>query len=62
VRWDRLHRKAVEAGQRFYIDPATGAYVFTELEHKARGTCCGRRCRHCPFEHVNVPGNQPDEA
>jgi hypothetical protein len=29
--------------------------VFTELYHRARGTCCGSACRHCPYDHVNVP-------
>ncbi|MDE3246380.1 MAG: hypothetical protein KGN80_09850 [Acidobacteriota bacterium] len=24
--------------------------VFTELHHLRRGSCCGSRCRHCPFE------------
>lgn len=26
----------------------------SEDTHYARGTCCGNRCRHCPFEHANV--------
>ena len=29
--------------------------VFTELYHRARGFCCGSACRHCPYDHVNVP-------
>lgn len=29
--------------------------VFTELYHRARGSCCGSACRHCPYDQVNVP-------
>jgi hypothetical protein len=29
--------------------------VFTEAYHLRRGRCCGSRCRHCPYGHVNVP-------
>lgn len=28
--------------------------VFTENYHRARGSCCGNSCRHCPFDYVNV--------
>ncbi len=41
-------------GQYKYKDPATGYAVMTEHAHRARGTCCGNACRHCPFAHVNV--------
>ena len=33
-----------------------GYLVFTAAYHLRRGTCCGNRCRHCPYDHVNVPG------
>ena len=36
----------------YYIE--NGRWVFTEVFHQKRGTCCGSGCRHCPFEHVNV--------
>ncbi|MEM1327173.1 MAG: DUF5522 domain-containing protein [Bacteroidota bacterium] len=36
----------------YYIE--NGRWVFTEAFHLKRGTCCGSRCRHCPYEHINV--------
>ena len=39
-------------GQHFYME--NGLMVLTERYHLARGTCCGNRCRHCPYDHVNV--------
>ena len=33
----------------YYIDEKTGYIVFTRKYHLKRGTCCGSRCRHCPF-------------
>jgi hypothetical protein len=38
----------------FYIED--GLMVFTEHYHRKRGFCCGNACRHCPYEHINVPG------
>lgn len=38
-----------------YTDPATGLSVFTRVAHINKGKCCGCRCRHCPYGHVNVP-------
>jgi hypothetical protein len=29
--------------------------VLTEEYLLRRGFCCGNRCRHCPYGHVNVP-------
>jgi hypothetical protein len=52
---EEIHRKACEMKQRFYIDPATGYKVFTAYCHLERGKCCGSKCRHCPYNHVNVP-------
>lgn len=37
----------------YYIE--NGKWVFTAQYHLRRGICCGNACRHCPFEHVNVP-------
>lgn len=31
-----------------------GLLVMTEAFHLERGYCCGSRCKHCPFDHVNV--------
>lgn len=53
--WHDVHQAALAAGHQTYVDPATGFRVFTELAHLQRGSCCGSACRHCPFDHVNVP-------
>lgn len=37
----------------YYLED--GRVVFTAAYHRRRGTCCGNRCRHCPFDHANVP-------
>ena len=39
-------------GEHYYLE--AGLFVFKERFHLARGTCCGNRCRHCPFDYVNV--------
>ena len=40
-------------GEDFYWE---GRYmVFTEAWHLKRGYCCGSACRHCPWNHENVP-------
>lgn len=51
----RLHEHACLNKKNFYIDPATGYNVFTSDFHRKRGQCCGGACRHCPFDHINVP-------
>jgi hypothetical protein len=43
------HRRAVLAGDAGYLDPETGLFVLTAGFLAARGTCCGRGCRHCPY-------------
>jgi len=43
------HQLAVDAGEDFYTDPATGLMVMTELALKQRGYCCENKCRHCPY-------------
>ena len=50
-----LHSDACSQGHLTYRDPATGFDVFTGLNHKIRGACCGNGCRHCPYQHANVP-------
>ncbi|HEX6773634.1 MAG TPA: DUF5522 domain-containing protein [Acidobacteriaceae bacterium] len=46
-------------GEDFYWE---GPYmVFTEAWHLKRGYCCGSACRHCPFNHENVP-NKPERV
>ncbi len=43
------HRSAVAAGDGGYLDPTTGLFVMTSATLLERGTCCGSRCRHCPY-------------
>ncbi len=40
----------------YYYD--NGLMVLTESYLLRRGFCCGSRCRHCPYNHVNVPDSQ----
>jgi hypothetical protein len=51
-----LHDAAVAAGCDMYLD-ASGYSVFTSAA-LARRPCCGNRCRHCPYDHANVPENK----
>lgn len=44
------HRAALDAGETGYTDPGSGLFVLTAGFLAARGTCCGRGCRHCPYE------------
>lgn len=43
------HRAAIDAGEPGYLDPSTGLFVLTAAELLARGHCCERGCRHCPY-------------
>ena len=49
-----IHRHAVLCKSNTYIDPSTRFTVFTEYAHLKRGTCCGNKCRHCPYGWENV--------
>ncbi len=51
---EELHKTACLNRQTFYIDPTIDMHVMTEYAHLKRGTCCGRKCRHCPYGHKNV--------
>lgn len=51
---EMMHQAALQQGQTTYQDPSTGFTVFTELSHLKRGTCCGNKCRHCPYGFENV--------
>lgn len=44
------HESACARQQAGYLDPFTGLFVMTADNHMQRGFCCGRGCRHCPFE------------
>lgn len=53
-------REACEKREKFYTDPATGYLVFSAYGAQERGWCCGRGCRHCPYDHEKVPiGDRP---
>ena len=43
------HAAALDRGETGYLDPVTGLFVLTAGFLAARGTCCGRGCRHCPY-------------
>ncbi|GIE80342.1 hypothetical protein Aph02nite_62920 [Actinoplanes philippinensis] len=43
------HTAALDAGQAGYLDPESGLFVLTAGFLAARGTCCSRGCRHCPY-------------
>jgi hypothetical protein len=45
----REHRRAVEAGDPGYTDPASGLFVMTSQYLSDRGYCCEQGCRHCPY-------------
>jgi hypothetical protein len=44
------HEAALERDEDGYLDPSTGAFVFTAQAHWDRGSCCHSGCRHCPYE------------
>jgi Family of unknown function (DUF5522) len=46
------HEAAVALGSPTYRDPLTGFEVFTEAALLERGSCCGNRCRHCPYDYA----------
>ena len=41
-----------------YYYNAQGYMVLTEKFLRERGSCCGNGCRHCPYDHINVPEPQ----
>lgn len=45
--------KQLTEGEDYYVLP-NGLLVFTEKYHLKRGFCCGKGCRHCPYEYLNV--------
>lgn len=55
VEVEEAHTAAMSKGEEYYVDPKTGMTVFTRQTHINKGRCCGCRCRHCPYGHINVP-------
>ncbi len=45
----------IERDELCYTDEVSGLVVFTEKYHLERGYCCGHGCKHCPFNHQEVP-------
>jgi hypothetical protein len=43
------HDGALARDEAGYLDPRTGLFVLSAGFLAARGTCCGRGCRHCPY-------------
>jgi hypothetical protein len=40
----------------FYSNADIAGYeVFTVAQLLLNGKCCGNACRHCPYNHENVP-------
>lgn len=39
----------------YYIED--GRYVFTAHFHLKRGSCCGNKCRHCPYSPKHLKNN-----
>jgi len=48
--------KNFEQNKHYYLE--NGAVVFTALFHLERRTCCGNKCRHCPYDPKHVKGNK----
>jgi len=46
----RVHADACAKHLDSYSDPATGYEVFTADFLIHRGVCCGKGCRHCPYQ------------
>ncbi len=47
-----LHDQAEARGEALYLDPHLGLWVQTSSTLKRNGKCCGRTCRHCPYERA----------
>jgi hypothetical protein len=45
-----LHDEAVAKGDPMYLDPQLGLWVQTSETLAKNEHCCGRSCRHCPFD------------
>jgi hypothetical protein len=43
------HKSALSKHEAGYLDPVTGLFVLSAAYLAARGYCCERGCRHCPY-------------
>jgi len=60
----RRHAEAERRNEAGYEDPDSGLFVLTASYLRARGYCCGRGCRHCPYppdeqRRAGRPGSAP---
>ena len=56
-----MERAANRGGHSIYASLVyinqEGLIVFTKKYHLKRGYCCGSKCKHCPFNYINVKKN-----
>lgn len=43
-----------ESLNEYYLE--NGKIVYTPVYHIKRGSCCGSKCRHCPFNPKHEKG------
>lgn len=48
-----MNKQFIE-NKHYYLE--NGKVVFTNLFHLERGTCCGNKCRHCPYDPLWTKG------
>lgn len=46
------HEEAKRRGEPLYLDPHSGLWVQTSATLAENGECCGRGCRHCPYDRA----------
>lgn len=56
VKYNNMEKKEFIKDVHYYLEE--GRVVFTALQHKERGYCCGNNCRHCPYEPKAIKGNK----
>lgn len=49
-------KKDFEEGIHYYIEGER--VVFTALFHLQRDKCCGKGCRHCPYDPIHQKDNK----
>lgn len=47
-------RNTLIENKHYYLE--NGRVVFTALFHLERGSCCGNKCRHCPYDPEYIKG------
>lgn len=47
-------RNSLIENKHYYLE--NGRVVFTALFHLERGSCCGNKCRHCPYDPQYIKG------